>query len=390
VLEIAEHLPHLNWPTVLLSLAVITSGLILNRLAPRIPYPTIALVLSVASSARWSFSNYGITTIGVVPAGLPRPAWPDIEWADIEPVLPIAVSCFLIILMQSATTARLYAFRRDQNLNEKADLAGVSAANAAAAFSGSFVVNASPTQTAMVERSGGSSQLAPLTAAAIVAVVLLFLSSPLQYLPQCVLGSLIFLVALHMIDLKELRAIRRESPGEFYLAVATAAIVLGVGVEEGIVSAMIMSLLRIIQHSYHPHTAVLIADSTGDYRFAPVVPGAFSAPGLIVYRFGAALFYANAGLFQREISMLAGSAPAPIRWVVVDAGAIINVDYTAARVVRKLQQRLSRYGSTFILANVPTELRPDLDRHGVTPSIGSAQIFDSLQAALKAIGDKAC
>jgi MFS superfamily sulfate permease-like transporter len=148
-----------------------------------------------------------------------------------------------------------------------------------------------------------------------------------------------------------------------------------------------MSLLRIIRHRYRPHTAVLIPDSTGNYRFAPVAPEALSAPGRIVYRFCTALFTPTLDFPTRNFNVGRISA-APISWLLVDAGAITNVDYTAARVVRKLQDDLNRRGSMFIFANVPPDLRSDLDRHGLTKNIGSAQIFDSLQAALKAIEDK--
>ena len=132
---------------------------------------------------------HGIAVIGPVAGGLPRIGLPDVTWGEIPPLLPVAASCFLMIVAQSAATARAYASRHRQTLDEDTDLVGLSAANAAAALSGTFVVNGSPTQTAMVERSGGRSQLAHLATAAVVAIVLLFLTGPLQYLPRCVLGA---------------------------------------------------------------------------------------------------------------------------------------------------------------------------------------------------------
>ena len=127
-----------------------------------------------------------------------------------------------MILTQSAATSRIYAARHHQRLDADQDLVGLSAANAAAAFSGTFVVNGSPTQTAMVEGVGSQSQIAQVTTAAVVALVLLFLTKPLQYLPQCVLGALVFLVAIRLIKLRSLAEIRNESPAEFALAVVTA------------------------------------------------------------------------------------------------------------------------------------------------------------------------
>jgi SulP family sulfate permease len=245
-------------------------------------------------------------------------------------------------------------------------------------------VNGSPSQTAMAERSGGRSQLTHVAAAAVVSLVLLFLTAPFQYLPRCVLGAIVFNVAIHLTDLRGLRRIRDESPGEFWLAVTTAGVVVLVGVEQGILLAMVLSLLRIVHHSYRPHTAVLVRGEGGIWQLTPPIPGAMTEPGLVVYRFGAALFYANAGMFADQIRGLAEPAPAPVRWILVDAGAITHVDYTAAQIVRELQQDLSSRGIALVVAHVQSDLRPDLDRHHLTEAIGPNRIFDTLHEAIRA------
>jgi MFS superfamily sulfate permease-like transporter len=379
--EVLRSLPNAHLPTLALSAAVVSGILALHRWAPRVPGPLIAAAGAVAASAAWNFAGHGISVIGPVAGGLPHLGMPDVNWKDVGALFPVAGSCFVMILAQSAATARVYAARHHQRLNGNADLVGLCAANTAAAFSGTFVVNGSPTQTAMVESSGGQSQIVHLATAAVVALVLLFLTRPLQHLPICVLSAIVLIIAIRLVDVRGLRGIRRESPGEYALALTTTAIVVLVGVEQGIVLAMVLSLLRIVRHSYHPHTAVLIESESGIWRLTPAVPGALSAPGLVVYRFGAALFYANAGRFCDDIRGLVGPAPSPVRWLVVDAGAITNVDYTAARVVRELQEDLTQRGVTLLLARAP-DLRPDLDRHGLTQIIGPARIFNSLHEAL--------
>jgi MFS superfamily sulfate permease-like transporter len=290
-----------------------------------------------------------------------------------------------MIVAQSAATARAYASRHRESLDENADLLGLAAANAAAALSGTFVVNGSPTQTAMVERSGGRSQVAPLATAGVVACLLLFLTGPLQYLPRCVLGAIVFTIAAGLVDLRGLRDIRRESPGEYRLALGTAAVVVSIGVEQGILLAMGLSLLRHVRHSYRPHTAVLVGEGAGHWRPSPAVPGAQSGPGLVIFQFGASLFYANAGRFAEDVSGLIGRAPSPVRWLVVDAGAITSVDYTAARVLRALQDDLIRGGVTLFFVHAQASLRSDLDRHGLTAVIGADRMFDALHEALAAI-----
>jgi MFS superfamily sulfate permease-like transporter len=211
--------------------------------------------------------------------------------------------------------------------------------------------------------------------------VLAFLTGPIQYLPRCVLGSIVFLVAIRLCDFSGLRAIRKESPGEFALAAATALVVVLVGVEQGIVMAMVLSLLRIVHHSYRPHTAVLVQAADAIWQLTPVVRGAVTEPGLVIYRFGAALFYANAGMFADEIRSLVFPS---LQWVVVDAGPISHVDYTAARVVLGLQKDLAAAGVTLVFAHVQSDLKPDLDRHHLTEAIGPNHIFDTLHGALAA------
>jgi MFS superfamily sulfate permease-like transporter len=147
---------------------------------------------------------------------------------------------------------------------------------------------------------------------------------------------------------------------------------------------MVLSLLRIVRHSYRPHTGVLVISKGDAWHLVPAVPGAATEPGLVIYRFGAALFYANASLFAEEIRGLVGPAPSPVRWLVVDAEAITNVDYTAARMVRQLQQELVQCGVVLALARVSLSLKADLDRHLLTEIIGPARIFDRLHDALAA------
>jgi sulfate permease, SulP family len=380
--EVARGLPHLSVPSLILSAVAVVGVLTLGRYAPRFPGPLIAVAGAIAASAVWDFAAHGIAVIGPVAGGLPHLGLPDVSWREFELLVPIAGSCFVMIVAQSAATARIYAARHHQPLDEDADLVGLAAANATAALSGAFVVNGSPTQTAMMESSGGRSQVAHVAAAAVVALVLLFLTHPLQYLPRCVLGAIVFIVAIRLVDLRGMRAIRRESPGEFALALTTAVVVVVVGVEQGIILAMVMSLLRIVHHSYHPHTAVLTMGEAGMWQLNPVLPGALTEPGLVIYRFGAALFYANAGRFAEEILLLVGPAPSPLRWVLVDAGAITQVDYTAARVLRELHKDLLDLGVEMVFAHVQSDLKPDLDRHHLTEVIGANRIFDTLRQAL--------
>jgi sulfate permease, SulP family len=307
-----------------------------------------------------------------------------VNWRDVQPLITVAASCAVMILTQSAATSRIYAARHHQEVDENADLLGLSAANVMAGLSGTFVVNGSPTQTAIAEGAGAGSQLAQLSTAVVVGVVLLFLTGPLQYLPRCVLGSLVFLVATRLVDFRSLRNIREESPQEFALAMTTAVVVVLVGVEQGIVLAMVLSLLRVVRNSYHPHSGVMVADANGVWTLVDAAPGVVTEPGLVLYRFGAALFYANAGRFAQEVTRAVGPVPSPVRWVVVDAEAMTHVDYSAARVVMELRKSLADAGVVLAFARVPWDAKADFDRHHLTEAIGPERIFNRLHDALGA------
>jgi len=354
------------------------------RFAPKIPGPLIAVVGMIAASRYWDFAGRGVKIVGPVAGGLPHLGLPDVHSSEILSLLAISGSCFVMIVAQSAATARFYAARYEQRDDEDNDLVGLSAANAAAALSGTFVVNGSPTQTAMVESSGGRSQIAQVSTAILVAIVLLSLTKPLQYLPRCVLGALVFYIAIRLIDVRGLKDIRAESPGEYVLALITAGIVVFAGVEQGILLAMVLSLLRVVKHSYRPHTGVLIAGAKGLWHLSPPVQGAETEPGLAIYRFGASLFYANAGRFSQDALNIVGSAPSAIRWLVVDAEAITNVDYTAARLLKSLIPELSQRGVTLAFARVDTSLHADLVRHQLTDKIGQEYLFPRIHDALAA------
>jgi high affinity sulfate transporter 1 len=384
--EFLQALAHCHLPTLALSTLVAAVILLGNRFAPRWPLPLFAVIATIGASAAFRFAEHGILVIGPIEGGLPPIRLPAVTWSEILASLSVATSCFVTIIAQSAATSRAFAALYHENIDENADILGLSAANAAAAVTGTFVVNGSPTQTAMADHAGARSQIAQLVLAGVVVLVLLALTGPLQYLPRCVLAAIVFTIATGMIDLPRLLDIRRESPGEFYLAAATAATVIAIGVEQGILLAIALSLFRHVRHSYRPHTTMLEPDAHGRWAPVPATPGRITAPGLIVYRFGADLFYANQNLFADEVQALVEQAPTPLQWFIVDAGAITDVDYSAAHSLRDLLDELARRGVKMVFGRVNYYLRADMDRHGITAVLGPSRIFATLHEAIAITG----
>ena len=384
LLQVIRQLPHANIPTLCLSAGVVALVLLSYRLVPRFPGALLAVVGAVAASAAFHFSGHGIEVVGPVPGGLPHLSVPPLSWSLVRSLLPIAGSCFVMIVAQSSVTARAYAAKHHQKLDENRDLLGISAANVAAALSGTFVVNGSPTQTAMVETSGGTNQLAHLSTALVVMLVLLFLTGPLQFLPVCVLAAIVFTIAVRLVDLRGLNDLHHKSPGEWILALVTAASVVLFGVKDGILLALVLSLLQHVRHSYHPSVAVKTQATDGSWQANAVESGRMAAPGLVVYWFGSDLFYANIDRFVAQARKLATESPSPVRWLVVDAGAITSVDYTAGGTLKELVKDLAHHQVALVFAHLSENLKTDFDRQGLTEVIGPKRQFDTLRECLAA------
>jgi sulfate permease, SulP family len=195
----------------------------------------------------------------------------------------------------------------------------------------------------------------------------------------------VFLIAMRLIKLRGLWSMRKESPGELAVALMTAAVVVAWGVEEGIVLAMVVSLLRIVHHSYHPNSGVMVINEVKTWDVVPPVPGTVTQPGLVIYRFGAALFYANENRFAEEVK---GLATPEVKWIVVDAEAITHVDYSAARVLRDVHKELASHDVILAFARVSSELRADMVRHGLTEVIGANRLYHRWHDARAAFTDE--
>ncbi len=373
--QVVQGLPSFSPHRLGLSLFVVASILLGKKFAPKFPVSLVLVVATIAASAWFDLANHGFSVIGRVEGGLPSLSLPNVSLSETLAVLPVALSCFVMIIAQSAATSRSFAIAHQERVDENADILGLAAANAAAAASGAFVVNGSPTQTAMADAAGARSQIAQLVFAGIVLLVLLFLTGPLQYLPHCVLASIVFTIAAGMIDVKGLRDILQESRGEFLLAITTAAAVVAAGVEQGILFAIGFSLVRHVRHSYRAHAMVLVPDASGRWEPTPAAPGLQTAPGLLVYRYGADLFYANADHFADQVRALVEKAPQPVNWFVIDAEAIGDVDLSAAQTVDTLLEELSGKGVRVFFGRVNPYLLSDLRRHRIAAVIGEGRIF---------------
>jgi sulfate permease, SulP family len=372
--------------TLAVSAFVLVTILGLDRANKKIPGALLAVVVAIAASYVLNLASHGVTTLGTVPGGLPALGLPTavMTTANVQALLPTVISLVIVILAQSAATSRAYAMKYADSFDENVDLVGLGAANLAAALTGTFVVNGSPTKTEMVDSAGGRTQVAQLTAAAIVVVVLLFLTGPLAYMPDAVLASVVFLIGVRLVDVRGMTDIYRLRKGEFSVAAITAATVVIVGVEQGIILAMALSIVEHIFHSYRPYDTLVVETDEHGIRTAPLEGGAQMAPGLAVYRFGSGLYYANAARFTGEIMGVVEHADPPLRMLVVLGSSIADVDYSGSDALRQIQEELGRHGVTLALADLSPAVRAQLDAYGLIGKIGVANVHDSLREAVAA------
>jgi MFS superfamily sulfate permease-like transporter len=290
---------------------------------------------------------------------------------------------FVVILAQSAATSRAYAVKYGEPFSEATDLVGLGAANAAAAFSGTFVVNGSPTKTQIIDGAGSRGQLSQLAASAVVLIALVLLTGPLAYLPEAGLAAVVFLIAAGLVDITGLRRILALRKHEFAVALLTTVAVVVLGVEYGIAAAIIASIVDHLRHSYSPLNSVLVKSPEGHWRPVPVGPGARTEEGLVVYRFDSSLYFANAGRLMEDVTALAGTG-SPLRWMVLDCAAIGDVDFTASTVLAKVVEHVQQRHVRLVLSSVLGPVRERLDRYGISAALGHGAYFDTPGEALEA------
>lgn len=383
VLDLVRAFPHVRRSDLAVSIGVIVIVLAARRITRRIPGPLIAVIAAISVSRAVDLAGRGVAVVGAVPRGLPYLGLPALGWHHDAILLGAAASMFVVILAQSAATSRAYAGKYEEPFSEDTDLVGLGAANVAAALSGTFVVNGSPTRTQMVDSAGGRSQLASLTTAVVVLVVLLLLTGPLAYLPDAALAAIVFLIAIELVDIAGMRRILACRRQEFAIALLTTAAVVILGAEEGIVLAVVASVIDHLRHSYHPLSSVLVKSPAGHWRPAPVAPGARTEEGLVVYRFGSSLYYANTSRLTDDVTALSARG-SPLRWMVLDGAAIGDVDYTAAAVLTRVIEHLRKRHIRIAVSAVLGPVREQLDRYGISAALGPGAYYDTPGEALEA------
>lgn len=345
-----------NGWSVLIAVVGIAALIVVPRYWRRFPIALLVIVLGIVAVAAFSLVDRGVNVLGEVPTGLPPLAVPFTTWNDMVAMLPGALAIVLIGFADQALEARTWAAKGHYEVDANRDLVALGLANAAGSFAGSYPVGSSGSRTAAGISAGARSQLASISAAGVIAVVLLFLSGLLSDLPQAVLGAVVAVSAARLIDIQGFASLRHR-PVEMGIAVLTAIGVIVFGVLPGVGIAVVISLLDVVRRVSSPHDAVL-GHRPGRIGYFDISRSdATTIPGLLIYRFDAPLFFANADRFRSRIRHLVREAEVPVRWIIIEASAIVDVDATAMEVLEELFDGLSEQGITVAFAESTGKLR---------------------------------
>jgi high affinity sulfate transporter 1 len=370
--------------TVALAAAVLAFLLLLWWRWPRVPGPLLAVLGATALTTLFGLASHGISVVGPVPAGLPVPGLPGVHAQDLRELLLPAFSVLVVGFTDDVLTARSFA-RRGETINANRELLALGAANAGSGLLHGFPISSSATRTAIAVTTGARTQLYSLTAAATAVAVLLFARPVLSRFPTAALGAIVIYAAIRLIDVTAFRRLFAFRRTELAIALATCAGVLAFNILYGVLVAIGLSVADLLVRVARPHDAIqgLVPGLAGMHDIDDY-PGAQTIPGLVVYRYDAPLFFANAEDFRRRALAAADQQPGPLRWFVLNVEANVEVDFTALEAVDAVREEITRRGAVFALARVKQDLLARLRSFGLAARIGEERLFPTLPTAVDA------
>jgi SulP family sulfate permease len=382
--ELVREVGDVHGATVVLSAALLVLALALRHYTPMIPATLVVLVAAILVSEVLTLEDEGVTVVGEIESGLPSLGWPDVRLADVTELLLPACALALVAFADTIASARTYANKNGYEVDANRELVGLGGANLASGVSGAFPVSASSSRTALNDAAGGRTQVMGLATAAFVAVIALFATAPIEALPKAALGVVLVLAALALLDVHSIWRLRRVRAAEVGLALATVLGVLVLGVLGGLMFAIGLSIAVFVYRSVRPHDAVLGAvDDVDGYHDLSRYENAQTVAGLVVYRFDAPLFFANAEHFRQQVLALAAAEPPP-KWLLINAEAFVYVDATAVDMLEQLADELSLRGITLGFARLKGRQRDIFEKTGLTRLVRPEYFFPSVRAGVDA------
>ncbi|MGD9507340.1 MAG: SulP family inorganic anion transporter [Geminicoccaceae bacterium] len=388
--ELLQRLDHAHLPTAVLGMALLLLLLALRRLAPNLPAPLIVIACGIGAAALLDLGRRGVALTGAVPPGLPVPSWTWLDPATYRDLVGDAAGILLISFTSGILTAKSFARRNRYEIDADQELLAFGAANLAAGVAQGFVVTGADSRTAVNDAAGGRSQLVGIVAAGAMLLALLYLTVPLAWVPVPALAAVILVSAAGLFDLRGLRELALMNRREALLSLATTLGVLLLGVLQGVVVAVVLSLFWLIALAMRPGDAVLgeLPELRGFHSLADY-PEARTRPGLLIYRFNASVVFFNADYFCARLRAAIGASSTPVRWAVVDLSPVSFVDATALQRFDELRQDLAGQGITLGVAHAKRQLGRAFERRWLAARRGRTRMFPTLRAAVRAFEEAA-
>jgi high affinity sulfate transporter 1 len=378
--------------TVLAALAIGVLGLVIilvfQQWLPKLPAVLVAVVASIGVAVVFDLASHGVGLVGTLPKGFPPFTVPNVSASDLPLLIGGALGIALVSLADTISTASAFAARSGQEVRANQEMIGIGTANLAAGLFQGFPVSTSGSRTAVAEQAGAKTQLTGLVGAIVITLMLLFVPGLLRNLPQPTLAAVVIAASLSLADIKGMVRLWHQQRVEFALAIAAFLAVALLGVLAGIAIAVGLSILNVFRRAWWPYNTVLgRAEGISGYHDIRSYPEAEQLAGLVIYRFDAPLFFANARTFREQIRRLAGADPPP-RWIVVAAEPITDVDTTAADMLEDLDEALNDRGISLVFAEMKDPVRRKIERYGLTRTIDPNHFFPTLDAAIEAFGQE--
>ncbi|MBS2018908.1 MAG: sulfate permease [Deltaproteobacteria bacterium] len=362
--------------------------LVVRKVAPRVPGVLVAVVGATVTVA-WLDLGDRIKVVGTVPRGVPLPAFPLVAADDLGPLLVAALGISVVSFADSSVLSRTFAARHGERVDPNRELVALGIANVAAGLFRGFPISSSASRTPVAESAGSRTQLTGVVGAVTISLLLVVAPRLLAPLPTAALAAVVISAAIRLFDLAVIRVFYRVRRSDFVLTVVAFFAVAALGVLRGIAVAVALSLLDVVRRAWRPHHAILgRAPGVKGYHDLKRYPNARQIPGLLLVRWDAPLFFANADLFRERVVEMVTEASSGVQWVVIAAEPITDVDTTAAEMLEELDKELSLLGVELAFAEMKDPVKDRLERYGLQKKIGRDFFFPTLGVAVKAFRDR--
>jgi high affinity sulfate transporter 1 len=378
-----------NTAALIIGVACLLVILGFKRWRPRIPGVLVAVVgATVAVGAFGLAQRYQLSVVGPLPKGLPSFGFPSVSASHFDALVAGAIGIALVSFADTSVLSRTFAIRGGYRVDPNQELVALGAANVASGLFQGFSVSSSSSRTPVAEAAGAKTQVTGLVGAAAIALMLLFFPNLVQNLPDSALAAVVISAAIGLIEAAGVRKLYRLRRTEFFLSIACFLGVAVLGVIEGIFIAVGLALLDFVRRAWYPYDAVLgRVDGVKGYHDVSRYPDAKRIPGLLLFRWDAPLFFANAEVFADRVREEIASSPTPVRWVIVAAEPVTDLDTTAADVLRQLDEELAADGVDLRFAEMKDPVKDKLKRYALFERFGADHFYPTVGSAVSAYLD---